>query len=732
MYVALWGWAYDIVSLLRASQVDVPNAELVRGLGGALFRALLLTLLPALAIGALRWLAELQRQWAKRPPMTRRISSFLREGTPVEQLARGGLLLSLGPLAAGSLGLSVWICERLITGMARPVFSAMACVASCSVVLLMAAWCAAPAAAVGSMLCSALSRLPVVGARLFSRAWQFAALGSLAGLAALGYALYRFREPLSFLPWPVIRQLTAAAAAGFVTARLATRLPRRSQKIRLLSGVAIVTAAFSLALTQPPLAVQSRQIAERDSVVGRLGQTLLLWAWDQDHDGYLPAFGGGDCAPREAARHPGATEVPGNQIDEDCDGEDLDPKATALRGKFDYPVSQAVPSRPPVVLITVDAFAASHMHALGYPRELTPNIDGLAARSVFFRQCYAQGPSTRLSFPSMFASRWDTQIEQELTGRHPFPISKHEKLLAEVLQEAGYDTAAVLSDGYFSPRFWRGITRGFRQIIESAFAGQHVPHNGARVTQAAISALQEQRDKPLFLWVHYYDAHSPHQQPPDVPVFGATRKDVYDAELSLVDREVGKLLAAIEQTWQGRALVMLTGDHGIAFDEPRHAKFNYGYDLYSAVLHVPLIVHAPFLTARSLDSPVSTMDIAPTLANLLRLRGPLPYEGVSLVPELFTGDVSRPPELMHQMFIEERKWKREEPLERVSLRTDRWNLLHDRKTGFFELYDYRNDYWETQDLALDPQYSETLAQLRKQLTILLWNAQPATDPQAKK
>jgi arylsulfatase A-like enzyme len=85
---------------------------------------------------------------------------------------------------------------------------------------------------------------------------------------------------------------------------------------------------------------------------------------------------------------------------------------------------------------------------------------------------------------------------------------------------------------------------------------------------------------------------------------------------------------------------------------------------------------------------------------------------------------------MHQMFIEERKWKKEEPLERVSLRTDRWNLLQDRKTGFFELYDYRDDYWETRDLALDPRYSETLAQLRKQLTILLFNAQQK--PQAKK
>ena len=115
---------------------------------------------------------------------------------------------------------------------------------------------------------------------------------------------------------------------------------------------------------------------------------------------------------------------------------------------------------------------------------------------------------------------------------------------------------------------------------------------------------------------------------------------------------------------------------------------------------------------------------------MLRLRGPLPYEGVSLVPELLEGKSSRPPELMHQMYIEERKWKQEEPLERVALRTERWNLLQDRKTGFFELYDYRNDYYETRDLALDPLYGATLGALRKQLTILLYSAQPASQPKA--
>jgi arylsulfatase A-like enzyme len=510
---------------------------------------------------------------------------------------------------------------------------------------------------------------------------------------------------------------------AFVSQRLVVRLPRWTRRPRAVAVIVLGIGSLVIASYASPLAVLARQISERDTFTGRLGQSALLWAWDRDRDGYLPGFGGGDCAPRDAKRNPGATDIPGNGIDEDCDGGDLDPKRTAARGKYDFPVPAGVPERPPIVLITVDAFAARHMHALGYARSLTPQIDALAARSVFFRQCYAQGPSTRLSFPSLFASRWDTQIEQELVGHHPFPIAPSEVLLAEVLQQAGYDTSAILSDHYFSPRFWRGITRGFSRLVEEPFeAAPKLPHDGVRVTDAALAELKRPHEKPLFLWVHYYDAHSPHQQPPDVPVFGTSRQDIYDAELNLVDREVGRLLAAINAETSGHAVVVLTADHGIAFDEPRHADFNYGYDLHTSVLHVPLIVAAPFLTPRALDGVVSTMDIAPTLANLLRLERRLPYEGMSLVPELFQGETRRPPELMHQMFIEERKWKHEEPLERVSLRTDRFNLLQDRKTGMYELYDYRTDYYETNNLALDPLYGPTLARLRRELTSLLYSA----------
>ena len=217
--------------------------------------------------------------------------------------------------------------------------------------------------------------------------------------------------------------------------------------------------------------------------------------------------------------------------------------------------------------------------------------------------------------------------------------------------------------------------------------------------------------------MHYYDAHSPHVQPADIERFGSARGDVYDAELRLCDREVGRLLAGIEKTPGEAPLIMITGDHGIAFDSPRHGQFNYGYDLSTAVLHVPLIVHGPMIKPQVRDAIVSTMDIAPTLANLLRVRKRLPFEGASLLPELLEGRASRPERLVHEFFLPERIWENSEPLEAISLRSDRFNLISDRKNGSYELYDWRADYYESHNLADAAEYAQTLLGMKRQLAL---------------
>jgi arylsulfatase A-like enzyme len=712
--IAVALWLSDVVLLVL--QPPGHPFQTVVGLLAGLFVAVIVSAVAGLGLGAVVFVSAARAVRRDRPPLFARALGWLTGGNADEQVLRSGLLIAAPPLlGVYALG-SFLVTQRLIVGMARPEFVALAVLAEHLVLGVVVVILLAPVHSLATWLALGLGRIPAVGRFCFGRALHFALWLGWLSLVALALFVARYYDALSYLPWRELGQCAAALVVAVSFALLMSVLPRLAQRsLRVLGAVVLLVSAVA-AFSLEPGQMFVRHIAEQALFSGRIGHDALMAVLDVDHDGYLPTLGGGDCAPFDPKINPGAIDIPGNHIDEDCDGADLDLRTLPRMGIFDLPVREDVPSRPPVILLTIDAFAATHMQTLGEKRQLTPNLDSFAAQSAFFRRCFAQGPSTRLSFPSIFTSRWDSQIKQRLIGGHPYPIEASEVMLAEVMRNAGYDTVAVLPDPYFSPSRWTGITSGFARVIETPFTTRPtLAHNGGRVTAAALAELKRSRTQPLFMWVHYYDAHSPHTQPEGIPVYGKTRRDLYDAELAFVDKEVGTLLKEIDTQLGGQALIIITGDHGIAFDAPRHEKFNYGYDLSTAVLHVPLIVHAPFVKPHQLSGIVSTMDIAPTLANLLRVRGPLPFEGVSLVPEILDNRRARPPELMHQMFLEERLWKNEEPLERVALRNDRFNLVQDRKSGFFELYEWQRDYFEKNDLSMDPAYETTLRDLRHEL-----------------
>jgi arylsulfatase A-like enzyme len=713
-------WLGDVIMFLR-DRPAYPKAA-AQGLFAALF-------LGTLAFGCLGVFLQIAVGLSKlgRSRLTfANVRVWFFEGSTRDHAERIALLLAVPAVVAVYMVATFFVSYRVILGMARPEFAGLALVGAQLVLLMAAGLLLLPVRGFG-LICSVL----LVRVPFLRRAWQIALTMGFFGAGALGLFIWHYHEPLAYLPWRGVGQVGVAlllsAALGFLPRlpKLSAALlwPLRLAAIGCMAAGAVAT--FSLTATTG----YARRTAEHSSLVGGVAYAALRAFFDRDHDGYISILGDGDCAPRDAGRNPGAADIPGNKIDEDCDGFDLDPSKLAPRGRRDFAVADTVPQRPPIVLLTIDAFAADRLKALGGKRGVTPNLDRLAERSAFFTHCFSQGPSTRLSFPSMFTSRWDSQIKQQLVGKHPFPIEPSEVMLADLLHGAGYETIAVLGDGYFSERRWRGITRGFARVVSSAIEGSPRPvHNGSKVTDAVLAELHAPHKRPVFLWAHYYDAHSPHVQPADLPVFGKERSDVYDAELMLVDREVGRVIDAIDELYKGEALIIVTADHGIAFDPPRHEKFNYGYDLSSAVLHVPLLFHGSFIPKRQIGNVVSTMDILPTLLNLLRIPALAVFEGTSLVPELLRGERSRPPELMHQMFLEERLWKKEEPLERVGLRTDRFNLLLDRKTGFYELYDYQQDGLEKHDLSLDPGYETTLRDLKRQLALLVYvSRRPETD-----
>lgn len=642
---------------------------------------------------------------------------------PAEEQARiaagSALVLLIGALSPIAFAAT----QSAILAIARPHFAAAVIVALHVALAAVLALLWPRTRALALVLVRQLARTRLEPAVRTSLRWVGLWLG-VAGLIAAALAVVFF-ETLRLLPWHPFATaglgVVLTAVAAWAGARVGRALRIAGQA---LLGVAVIAGiAGIVAISYAPEAARG---ALRESVGGELGHALAAFALDFDRDGALSVLGGGDCAPFDAKRFPGAIDVPDNRLDEDCDGADLTRGNILAHARSDWPLSADFPRKPAIVLLTVDAFAARHMHALNpdkKARPLTPSLDALAKQGTLFTHCFSQGPSTRLSFPSIFTSRWDSQIEQRLVRSHPFPIESSELMLAEVMKDAGYETTAVVSDSYFTRGRWGSLLQGFANVVEAparALTGT-IKHNSKQVTDEAIKRLAPSKaGKPLFLWAHYFDAHPPHNQPADLPTYGKTQEDRYDAELQLVDREIGRLLKEIDKQLGKDTVVIVTGDHGIGFDAPRHRRFGYGYDLSTVVLHVPLIVRGPDVKAQRLNGLVSTMDVAPTIANLARVRKRLPFEGASLVPELTAGTAQRPARLHHQFYLHERLWTNEDPLAMVSVRTDRYNLVLDRKTGVHELYDYEKDYQEAHDLADDPSYADVLTTLKRQLALFTY------------
>ncbi len=257
-----------------------------------------------------------------------------------------------------------------------------------------------------------------------------------------------------------------------------------------------------------------------------------------------------------------------------------------------------------VLLITLDTFRADRIGAN------TPNLQKLANESVRFTNADSPVPLTLPAHSSILSGELPLHHGVRNNGANPFPADRD--TLATVFAAAGYRTGAFVSSFVLDHRF--GLQRGFDRydddIPRDATAEANTleaERRGDVTVDRALAWLRETTARPYFAWVHLYDAHAPYAPPPPYP-------QTYDGEIAFVDAQVGRLLAAIDRK---NTIVLVVGDHGESLGE--HGELTHGLLVYEATLHVPLLLAAPDAEPHEVKTPVSSIDIAPTLARLAGL-----------------------------------------------------------------------------------------------------------------
>jgi arylsulfatase A-like enzyme len=355
---------------------------------------------------------------------------------------------------------------------------------------------------------------------------------------------------------------------------------------------------------------------------------------------------------------------------------------------------------PNLLILAADGLRPDHLSGNGYARPTSPNIDRLMREGSRFRETVVQLPRTAPSWATLLTSQWVGRhpLRHTLVGREvletPFVT------LASALGDAGWQTA-VVSDyaGDLFSRFRFGFQRveapafNFPDLIRQRMLVTHVallpwtalapglfPERGqlpeltdpAPLRRAALRTLEDFRpDAPFALLVFASTTHFPYAAPypheghfisrdyrgpwrfgatpqmevppgttPPTPADIAALVGNYDAAVLSFDALVGELLAELERRGLADStLVVLLSDHGEHLAD-EGLGLGHGEHLWgSAALHIPWALRLPGRVAagRTVEQRARSLDVAPTLLELMGVPAPATFQGRSLVPLIAPG-----------------------------------------------------------------------------------------------
>ncbi len=391
-----------------------------------------------------------------------------------------------------------------------------------------------------------------------------------------------------------------------------------------------------------------------------------------------------------------------------------------------------------ILLIAIDTLSARHMSCYGYRKPTTPNLDAFAEQGALCKKLYCPCVPTQPNYTTTFTGQQSITTGIVAHGGHN-ELPSDAPYLTEQLQRAGYTTVGF--DNLPSMKSW--FARGWNHQFNPALNRKYIQWSDWRdYNELAIPWLQEHgSEDPFFMFVHYWDPHTPYLPPeemwydfyegddPNDPdnhtlepllegYWGAKWKKrwfsqlpddltdarfiegLYDAEIRHVDDGFAQLMDALDDCGLAEdTMVIVYSDHGeLMF---RHGIFFDHHGLYDPNIHVPLIVRWPAQIdpGTEVEQLLTHVNLAPTMLQAAGVPVPDAMEGESAL-DLLTEGADR---TLHEFLVtEECTWQM-----KWALRTDRWKYIKAREEDI-----YGNPMAELYDLQADPGEFENVARQR--------------------
>ena len=290
-------------------------------------------------------------------------------------------------------------------------------------------------------------------------------------------------------------------------------------------------------------------------------------------------------------------------------------------------VSDSLPmQRRNVVIILMESMSGALLHTLGNPEQLTPTLDSLAGRSLFFSRFYSAGIHTNIGMTAALYSMPAILSRNLMKGT----VTPHRTGLPTILKEKGYTNLFFMThEAQYDNMnaFFR--TNGYDEIYSQENYPSSAVVNSFGVPDDflfsyALPVLNRHAatGKPFMATLLTISNHPPYIIPDD------QTWRTSDPETQIVeyaDRCIGRFLtAARKQPWYKNTVFVIVADHGKIVGEP-DAQVPQSYN------HIPLFIFGPGVPTRVYDGLGTQVDLVPTLLGLLHASYTYDGMGVNLL-----------------------------------------------------------------------------------------------------